>query len=374
MHLSPPSTTAGRARARQWPGAPPVVRSSEHPDGLSELPAALHNRVQRENSIFKFCAEVCRFCQDQRILFSCEAPANSFMWDMPSWGDFFENVPHLCTTLDQCMFGHASFRRSLLVHNLGTFHALDRQCDQAHLHEPSRGASALAYPWALARAIAHAVREQLLRWGVKLPADRLEFLDDMIRACRAYAGIQVRKKVPPLVPEFRTFVKVRGPLPEFSRPFLQEGNKLRASLPLPAYCVSHPPVAAIPAGSKVLRAVFPGGVAGASSDLESLGDVGVFGSPGLAPSVASATEEPPAPVAREYAASSDPAVDSKIHPSEKFASSSDPSVDSKIHPAEKFASSSDPSVDCKMHSAENFAEGWWFSQADQLLSRTSFRF
>ena len=171
----------------------------------------------------------------------------------------------------------------------------------------------------------------------KLPADRLEFLDDMIQACRAYAGVQVRKKMPPLVPEFRTFVKVRGPLPEFSRPFLQEGNKLRANMPIPAHCVSHPPVAAIPAGSKVLRAVFPGGVAGASSDLGSLGDVGVSGSPSLAPSLASVTEEPPAPDAKEFSASSDPAVDSKIHPAEKFASSSDSSVDSKMHPAEKFA-------------------------------------
>ena len=190
------------------------MRSSEHPDGLSELPAALHNRVQRENSIFNFCAEVCRFCHDQRILFACEAPANSFMWDMPSWGEFFENVPHLCTTVDQCMFGHASFRSSLLVHNVGTFHALDRQCDQDHLHEPSRGASTLAYPWA--RPCHRSCRQGTAATVGKLPADRLEFLDDMIQACRAYAGVQVRKKVPPLVSEFRTFVKVRGPLPATS--------------------------------------------------------------------------------------------------------------------------------------------------------------
>ena len=109
----------GESQAMAW--IPPVVRSSEHPDGLSELPAALHNRVQRENSIFKFCAEVCRFCQDQRILFSCEAPANSFMWDMPSWGDFFENVPHLCTTVDQCMFEHASFAVLCLCITLAPF-------------------------------------------------------------------------------------------------------------------------------------------------------------------------------------------------------------------------------------------------------------
>ena len=54
VHLSPPNTTAGRARARQWPGAPPVVRSCEHPDGLSGLPSDLRDRVQRENNIFNF--------------------------------------------------------------------------------------------------------------------------------------------------------------------------------------------------------------------------------------------------------------------------------------------------------------------------------
>ena len=69
VHLSPPGTTAGKARARQWPGAPPVVRSCEHPDGLSGLPSALRDRVQRQNSTFNFCAEVCRFCHDQHIFF-----------------------------------------------------------------------------------------------------------------------------------------------------------------------------------------------------------------------------------------------------------------------------------------------------------------
>ena len=264
VHLSPPNTTAGRARARQWPGAPPVVRSCERPDGLSGLSSDLRDRVQRENNIFNLCAEVCRFCHDRRILFSCEAPVNSFMWALPAWVHFVDTVPHLCTHVDQCMFGHASFRSS---HNIAAFHPLELRCDRSHLHEPARGTSSLAYPWTLARALAHAVREQMLGWGIKLPADRLEFLDDMIKACRAYAGVQVRKRLPPLVPEFQFVAKVRGLFPEFCRSFLQPGNRLPASMPLPSSCVCHPQLERIPAGSKVLRAVFRGGMTGASSDL-----------------------------------------------------------------------------------------------------------
>ena len=66
--------------------------------------------------------------------------------------------------------------------------------------------------------------------------------------------------------------------PEFSRPFLQQGNRLPASMPLPSSCVCKPPLELIPAGSKVLRAVFRGGVTGASSDLKLSGCSALSGS------------------------------------------------------------------------------------------------
>ena len=356
VHLSPPNTTAGRARARQWPGAPPVVRSCERPDGLSGLSSDLRDRVQRENNIFNLCAEVCRFCHDRRILFSCEAPVNSFMWALPAWVNFVETVPHLCTHVDQCMFGHASFRSSLFIHNIAAFHPLELRCDRSHLHEPARGTSSLAYPWTLARALAHAVREQMLGWGIKLPADRLEFLDDMIKACRAYAGVQVRKRLPPLVPEFQFVAKVRGLFPEFCRSFLQPGSRLPASMPLPSSCVCHPQLERVPAGSKVLRAVFRGGMTGASSDLMlsdrsamsgssdlKLSDYAVMsGSSGLKLSDYAAmsgssrhasvvSNDPCAETAETTPGGAETAVSSNFVPSPV------PPTDSKVHPAEEFA-------------------------------------
>ena len=66
--------------------------------------------------------------------------------------------------------------------------------------------------------------------------------------------------------------------PEFSRHFLQQGNRLPASMPLPSSCVCKPPLELIPAGSKVLRAVFRGGVTGASSDLKLSGCSALSGS------------------------------------------------------------------------------------------------
>ena len=108
-----------------------------------------------------------------------------------------------------------------------------------------------------------------LGWDIKLPADRLEFLADMIQACRAYVGVRVRKKFPhpPLVPEFQLVAKTRGLVPEFCSSVFQPGSRLPACMPLPTSCVCHPRLERIPAGSKVLRAVFHGGMTGASLDL-----------------------------------------------------------------------------------------------------------
>ena len=69
VHLSPPNTTAGKARARQWPGAPPIVRSCERPDGLSGLSSDLRNRVQRENHILIFVPRFADFAMTAAFCF-----------------------------------------------------------------------------------------------------------------------------------------------------------------------------------------------------------------------------------------------------------------------------------------------------------------
>ena len=185
--------------------------------------------------------------------------------------------------------------------------------------------------------------------------------------------------------------------PEFSRHFLQQGNRLPASMPLPSSCVCKPPLELIPDGSKVLRAVFRGGVTGASSDLKLSGCSALSGSsrraadvpldsfaettqggasassntrlwgasassntrlPGCLKLLGSPRRAADVPLASAAAsASSDPmlsscsglvgsprsATDVPLVPAaEELASSSDPPVDNKVHPDENFASLPDP--------------------------------
>ena len=156
------------------------------------------------------------------------------MWAMPTWFDFVVTVPHLCTQVDQCMFGHASFRGSLFIQQVAAFHPLELRCDPSHLHHPP-GTSSLAYPWPLARALTHDVQKQWLGWDLKLPADRLEFLADMIQACRAYVGVQVRKKLPHWCLSFNLLPRREALFPSFAAvSFNLAADCLLACLCLPA--------------------------------------------------------------------------------------------------------------------------------------------
>ena len=58
-----------------------------------------------------------------------------------------------------------------------------------------------------------AIQMQLKSAGVSFPPLQLKDLDNVVQASRAYAGIQTRRKLPPLVPEFRQCVTLEGEMP-----------------------------------------------------------------------------------------------------------------------------------------------------------------
>ena len=147
-------------------------------------------------------------------------------------------------------------------------------CDGQHEHDSwgmvkDKWATSLetAYPWPLAKAMAQCIRSQLESAGVSFPATRLQDLDHVVQASRAYSGVQTRKRLPPLVPEFRQIVTLHGSLP-IPPAGLEPGSKLMTDYHVPSVCTAEPPCNIVPAGSKVIRALLSKGVGQCSDQVE----------------------------------------------------------------------------------------------------------
>ena len=220
VHMAPPCGTSSRARLRQWKGAPPILRTDRDPDGVAGLSTNMQSRVDKANVLYKICTIVCHPCHAKGILYSCENPFNSFMWKTKHFRRFLNTVPHFQTALHHCMFGSSRQKKTLLVHNCVGLQSMAVLCDGQHEHDSwgmvkDKWATSLetTYPWPLAKAMAQCIRGQLESAGVSFPATRLQDLDHVVQASRAYSGVQTRKRLPPLVPEFRQIVTLHGSLP-----------------------------------------------------------------------------------------------------------------------------------------------------------------
>ena len=279
VHLAPPCGTSSRARLRQWKGAPPILRTDKSPDGVPNLSPGLQTCVEKANLLYKLCTVICRFCHSQGILYSCENPFNSFMWKAEHFRLFLKEVPHFQTALHHGMFGSRRQKKTLLVRNSVGLLSLAVLCDGQHDHDKwgmveNKFATSLetAYPWRLCQAIADAIQQQLQSAGVVFPPLQLKDLDNVIQASRAFAGVQTRRKLPPLVPEFHHCVTVEGLIPQPPAGFTP-GQKTGVDFHVPRNCSTQPPTNFIPAGSKILRAQF---VQGESVSSGCLGAQGPF--------------------------------------------------------------------------------------------------
>ena len=209
VHFAPPCGTSSRARLIQnsEQNLPPPLRNDQYPNGLPWLTADQQVRVNKANELYIITCRLIRLCDQHQILWSCENPGRSFMWQPTPFQELFATMQCSSTEMHHCMFGSSRRKLTKLIHNIPAFHHLHQLCDNKHEHEPWgqkpdgswATAEETAYPWPLARAIAAQVLLQLQDLGVEchLPS----FAEQ--EATRAATNIQPRKGLPALVPEFK---------------------------------------------------------------------------------------------------------------------------------------------------------------------------
>ena len=238
---------------------PPVTpgRSLQHPDGLPDLQArdsALYDRVSRVNRLWKLTGEILTCAFQAGIPFSCENPTASHLWASSGFAPHAIDLPLLRTTFDHCAYGGSRPKTSLLLHCVPLLSSLDKRCDGRHQHaswSPVVGTFGrlddLSYPNELCRDWASLLLQQLVAFGAQAPPAELSQLDSGDpSAARAATNAQIGRRRPPLVPEFRTFVRLTGRPSEFPPAVL------KAEWPIPPGVLAAPAITHLPAGSKVL--------------------------------------------------------------------------------------------------------------------------
>ena len=224
-HFAPPCGTSSRARLIQKSDQrmPPPLRNDQYPDGLPWLTKEQQERIDKANELYRVTCELITLCQQHKILWSCENPGRSFMWQTTPFVELFRTTPYESTEMHHCMHGSSRRKLTRLIHNIPSFRQLCQMCDNSHEHEPwgqkPDGSWATseetAYPWPLARAIVTQVVLQLQDQGVVCHLPSFAEQECTIQAMRAATNIQPRKNLPPVVPEFKQVFcqSAQAPLP-----------------------------------------------------------------------------------------------------------------------------------------------------------------
>ena len=170
VHFAPPCGTASRARLIQDGEKnicrrPLNLRNDQHPNGLPWLTKDQQEQVNKANELYRITCELITLCQRHQLLWSCENPGRSFMWQTTSFQCLFSTIQCQSTQMHHCMILYVRVvpqKTKRLIHNIQSFHQLHQMCDNKHEHEPwgqkPDGSWATseetAYPWLLASAIA----------------------------------------------------------------------------------------------------------------------------------------------------------------------------------------------------------------------------
>ena len=205
------SYTSSRARHIQRPGrhSPPVLRTEQFPNGLPSLQGTNALRVQAANELCRRTVVMAKLCHANAVFWSIENPGRSYMWLTHDVAEFLQAHPHFDTFFHHCQYGSAGRKLTRLVHNIPTFLALDKLCDNSHEHEPwghqdHQWATALetAYPWPLCRALAQSLALCMQDLGAICKTPSYALQEASLQSLRAAAYIQPRKHLPPMVSEF----------------------------------------------------------------------------------------------------------------------------------------------------------------------------
>ena len=263
VHMAPPCGTSSRARdiRRKHGYDPPKVRTTTQPDGLKNLSPTLQKRVDLANKLYDVAAQVANICFTYGIFFSVENPWRSYMWLTSMWQQT-KNIPLRDAIFSHCMFGSRRAKKTRIKHVIPAFDCLNVLCNGQHVHD-KWGRSGqnwatseeTAYPIPLCVAIATALLDELKTHGCVMPPQSLSDINlaDLPQH-RAGVGVQSRgKRLPPLVSNYKNVAELVGPRA------LLNFQTFDSDFTVPASVSCKPPMATIPAGSRILRTISTGG-------------------------------------------------------------------------------------------------------------------
>lgn len=122
VHFAPPCGTASRARLikRRNRYNPPIVRTDKYPNGIPNLSGSLKHRVELANQLYQVTCQLIEFCQQHQVLWSCENPGRSFMWDTTHFAATLKRLEHFETTFHHCRYGSGRRKLTKLAHVIPT--------------------------------------------------------------------------------------------------------------------------------------------------------------------------------------------------------------------------------------------------------------
>ena len=171
------------------------------------------------------------------------------------------------TAHQACAYGSERPKWAVVAHNRKQFTKLNRCCpgeSKDHCHKPwghtdnhsFATSEETAYPLRLAGAIASAFGEALVDQGWTPPVASLDQQWDKMTLlhARVASGNQPKaSKIPPLIPEHKKVIVIKGPIKEMSNPPVQPMQRLKANWPIPDHFQSNSADKYVPESSQFLR-------------------------------------------------------------------------------------------------------------------------
>ena len=269
IFIAPPCGTCSLARCiklrdekgRPIPGPVPL-RSEIFPQGLPNSSPRNRLRVSLANKLYEFVGRVIRIAHKKGLIIAVENPRSSLFWATRWWRQC--GVPMQYTAHQACAYGSERPKWTVVAHNRKQFTKLNCCCpgeSKDHCHKPwGRTANhsfatseETAYPVRLAGAIASAFGEAL---GWTPPVASLDQQWDKMTLlhARVASGNQPKaSKIPPLIPEHKRVIVIKGPIKEMSNPPVQPMQRLKANWPIPDHFQSNSTDKYVPDSSQFLR-------------------------------------------------------------------------------------------------------------------------
>ena len=252
IFIAPPCGTCSLARCiklrdekgRPIPGPVPL-RSSNFREGLPNLAPRNRLRVSLANKLYEFVGRVIRIAHKRGLIIAVENPRSSLFWATRWWREC--GVPMQYTAHQACAYGSDRPKWTVVAHNRKQFMKLNRCCPgqlKKHRHKPwgrtennfFRDQRRNGLSHRLAGAIASAFGEALAEQGWTPPVTSLDQQWDKMTLlhARVASGNQPKaSKIPPLVPEHKRVIVIKGPMHGVSNPPVQPMQRLKTKWHIP---------------------------------------------------------------------------------------------------------------------------------------------